>query len=135
MHLKLVGGHSCHRPVYNVRRRFAEVAMKALPFLFVFLAVSNAFAQSDFPIRDFTKSPTEHIINRIDDPIIVPSVRGVITLQSGDSVLEGALFEIEVPGARRPFEKPPPTVGVSSGLAMSGQAPTISKPLRMVFNR
>lgn len=44
-------------------------------------------------LHEFTKSPTEHIINELEHPIEVRSVRGFITY-SGGHPLANAIFEI-----------------------------------------
>jgi hypothetical protein len=49
---------------------------------------------------DFTKSPTEHIINQIDEPFVVRSVTGVISRQQGGP-LPDVVFEIQGPGTGR----------------------------------
>lgn len=49
-------------------------------------------------LKGFTKSPTEHIISRIDDPITVSSVRGSVVFSGKDEPLKGVVFEIRGPG-------------------------------------
>ncbi|MCL6566971.1 MAG: carboxypeptidase-like regulatory domain-containing protein [Acidobacteriia bacterium] len=49
-------------------------------------------------LKGFTKSPTEHIITRIDDPITVSSVRGLVVFSGKDEPLKDVLFEIRGPG-------------------------------------
>jgi hypothetical protein len=57
---------------------------------------------SSFPdISDFTKSPTEHIINQVYEPFQVKSVRGTITFYGSDEGVPKVLFEIEGPGSQR----------------------------------
>jgi hypothetical protein len=59
---------------------------------------------SSFPdLSDFTKSPTEHVINTIDQPFHVHTVDGVIGTVSDDYPPgpAGIIFEIEGPGAER----------------------------------
>ena len=48
---------------------------------------------------EFTKSPTEHIINKIDEPFVVRSVKGIISRQTGATPepLPNVLFEIKGP--------------------------------------
>jgi hypothetical protein len=57
-------------------------------------------AQEGTVVGDFTKSPTEHIINQIETPFQVASVRGVIAREGGfEEPLGGVLFEIQGPGS------------------------------------
>jgi hypothetical protein len=57
---------------------------------------------SSFPdISDFTKSPTEHIINEVYEPFQVKSVGGTITFFGSDDGVPEVLFEIERPGTQR----------------------------------
>ncbi|MFZ0980961.1 MAG: prealbumin-like fold domain-containing protein [Candidatus Acidiferrales bacterium] len=64
-------------------------------------AVSAAHQQGT--VGDFTQSPTEHIIDRIDQPFVVRSVKGVIGRRTDGPplALQGVLFEIQGPGAER----------------------------------
>src|ERR1700735_2702154 len=51
---------------------------------------------------DFSKSPTEHIIVRMEEPFVVRSVNGlIIREQSNKELLTGVLFEIQGPGDER----------------------------------
>jgi hypothetical protein len=63
--------------------------------------------QQNATLGDFTKSPTEHIINQIEDPFVVQSVKGVISRQtSGPSEpLQNVLFEIQGPDADREIRR------------------------------
>jgi hypothetical protein len=57
---------------------------------------------SSFPdISDFTKSPTEHVINQVYEPFHLKSVAGTITFQMSDEGVPKVLFEIEGPGPQR----------------------------------
>jgi len=57
-------------------------------------------------LGDFTRSPTEHIINQIDDPFVVRSVRGSIVLNGGyEDALADVLFEIQGPGNDKKIRK------------------------------
>lgn len=60
-------------------------------------------AQEKSTVGDFTKSPTEHIINQIEQPFVVRSVQGTVSRQTGGPVepLANVLFEIEGPGTDR----------------------------------
>jgi hypothetical protein len=49
--------------------------------------------------KGFTKSPTEHIISRLDEPITVYSVRGKIIVKGNDDPLTEVVFEIRRPGS------------------------------------
>jgi hypothetical protein len=69
----------------------------------VFAVALVAKAQSQ--IGDFTRSPTEHIINRIDQPFVVRSVAGLITLPFGDGPLTYVLFEIQGPNTDRKIRR------------------------------
>ena len=55
-------------------------------------------------IGDFTRSPNEHIINEIDQPFVVRSVVGTITVQQ-DGPLAGVLFELQGPGTDRKIRR------------------------------
>ncbi len=66
--------------------------------LLVFAVSPQAKAQD--VIGDFTRSPNEHIINEIQQPFVVRSVAGTITVQRGGP-LASVLFEIEGPGTDR----------------------------------
>jgi hypothetical protein len=78
--------------------------MRVLAILFAFLASAPfVWAQnSSFPdISDFTRSPTEHIINQVYEPFQVKSVAGTITFYMLDEGVPKVLFEIEGPGTQR----------------------------------
>jgi hypothetical protein len=49
-------------------------------------------------LRDFTRSPTEHIINQLENPFLVRAVAGVIVLKGGGDPLPNALLELQGPG-------------------------------------
>jgi hypothetical protein len=49
-------------------------------------------------LKGFTKSPTEHIISRVDEPFAVSSVRGSVVFSGKDEPLKDVLFEIRGPG-------------------------------------
>ena len=63
-----------------------------------------ALAQDNFSTKDFTKSPTEHIINRIDEPFVVRSIRGYISDLAQEPVPE-VLFELQGIGPDRRIRK------------------------------
>ena len=57
-------------------------------------------------LGDFTRSPTEHIINQIDQPFNVRTVRGTIRRAVGDAgPLPDVLFEIQGPGADKQIRR------------------------------
>jgi Carboxypeptidase regulatory-like domain len=66
------------------------------------IAFSTNSQQADV-VGDFTRSPTENIINEIDQPFVVRSVTGKMTLEPDrpDEPLADVLFEIEGPGSER----------------------------------
>lgn len=49
-------------------------------------------------LRGFTRSPTEHIINRFDQPIRTSRFEGLVT-DSGGAPMEGVLVEVRGPGS------------------------------------
>jgi Carboxypeptidase regulatory-like domain len=54
--------------------------------------------QDKGPTGDFSKSPTEHIITRIEQPFVVRSLNGFINRNEGnEGPLKGVLFEIQGP--------------------------------------
>jgi hypothetical protein len=80
--------------------------MRAWILAFIVLAMGIAGGQEKTP-AGFTKSPTEHIINRIDEPFVVRSVAGIITRQTStiQEPLRNVLFEIQGPGADRKIRR------------------------------
>jgi hypothetical protein len=78
--------------------------MKTFLLMFV-LGVAAGTAQdtgkfTEGPLAGFSKSPTEHIINQIDEPFVVRSVAGVICFERSDNTcdpLRGVLLEIRGP--------------------------------------
>ncbi len=66
-----------------------------------------ATTQEKATVGDFTKSPTEHIINRIEQPFAVRSVKGIISRQTGGPTepLANVLFEIQGPGTDRKIRR------------------------------
>ena len=49
----------------------------------------------------FTESSTEHIINRLQSPLIVRTLRGTINVARGGDPLEGVVFEVRGPGSSK----------------------------------
>lgn len=76
--------------------------MRAWLLTFIVLAMGIAGGQEKTP-SGFTKSPTEHVIDRIDQPFVVRSVAGIITRQTSavQEPLRDVLLEIQGPGADR----------------------------------
>lgn len=81
--------------------------MRALFLMWVIVIVAVAVAQEKATVGDFTKSPTEHIINQVDRPFVVQSVRGIISRQTGGPTepLQNVLFEIQGPGTDRKIRR------------------------------
>src|SRR5215469_4546127 len=72
--------------------------MKTGLFLCV-LGMAVAYAQDKDKLGGFTKSPTEHIINKLEEPFEVRSVSGVVMRQGGEQEpLRDVLVEIKGPG-------------------------------------
>lgn len=62
---------------------------------------ASGFAQERFQsgeFKGFTKSPTEHIISRVDKPITLATVRCTIVLKGKDEAIKEVVFEIRGPG-------------------------------------
>jgi hypothetical protein len=80
----------------------ASDSTRAVLFLFIVLTTGIAGGQEKTP-SGFTKSPTEHVIDRIDQPFVVRSVAGIITHQPSavQEPLRDVLFEIQGPEADR----------------------------------
>jgi Carboxypeptidase regulatory-like domain len=71
-----------------------------------FATTSLGTAQDKASVGDFTKSPTEHIINRIARPFVVRSIRGSVIRREGfREPLAGVLFEVHGPDAARKIRK------------------------------
>lgn len=81
--------------------------MRAWLLTCVMVVCAAATAQEKTTVGDFTKSPTEHIINQIDQPFVVQSVKGFISRQSAGPTepLSDVLFEIQGPGADRKIRR------------------------------
>ncbi len=78
--------------------------MKLICLLLFAIAVNPA--QNKSPVGDFTKSPAEHIIIKIDQPFVVRSIKGtVIQKESSREPLASVLFEIQGPGANRKIRR------------------------------
>jgi len=78
------------------------------PWLLVCIITITALGrpQEKATIGDFTKSPTEHVINQIEQPFFVRSVAGVISRKQGDQgPLPDVLFEVQGPGTDRKIRR------------------------------
>lgn len=77
--------------------------MRAWTLIWVIFVGVLTVAQDKPTIGDFTKSPTEHIINQIEQPFVVRAVKGIISRQTPGPTepLANVLFEIEGPGTDR----------------------------------
>jgi Prealbumin-like fold domain len=63
-------------------------------------------AQDKATAGDFTKSPTEHIINQLDQPIVARSMRGVVSRKEGQhEPLPYVLFEIQGPNTGKKIRR------------------------------
>src|SRR5215471_724119 len=77
-----------------------RVMSKWLVFMILGIAVSYS-AQERFQsgeFKGFTKSPTEHIISRVDEPVTVSSVHGTVVFKGKDDALKQVIVEIRGPG-------------------------------------
>jgi Carboxypeptidase regulatory-like domain len=81
--------------------------MRAWFLMWAVVLIAVATAQEKATVGDFTKSPTEHIINRIEQPFVVQSVKGIITRQTGGPTepLANVLLEIQGPGTDRKIRR------------------------------
>jgi hypothetical protein len=72
-----------------------------------FVCAPFVWAQnSTFPdISDFTKSPTEHVINQVNEPFQVKAITGAIKFQMIDEGAPKVLFEIEGPEPQRTIRR------------------------------
>jgi hypothetical protein len=74
--------------------------LRRLALVFLGIAVSclaqDRFQDGEF--KGFTRSPTEHVIIRMDEPIVVPSVRGTVVIKGKNDALKEVVFEIRGPG-------------------------------------
>jgi carboxypeptidase family protein len=89
-------------PFDHSKAGMTVVKLSGIAVTLVVCASSLAGQDSSFPdLSSFTKSATEHIINQIDKPFEVKSVKGTISMERSDNRLAGVLFEIEGPGSDR----------------------------------
>lgn len=74
--------------------------------ILVIAATAPGIAQDRATVGDFTKSSTEHIIDKVEHPYVVRSVRGIISRKQGDEgPLPNVLFEIQGPGTERKIRR------------------------------
>jgi len=72
----------------------------------IIAATAMGTAQEKASTGDFTKSPTEHIINQMEQPSVVRSIQGIIIRKEGlREPLADVLFEIQGPGADKKIRK------------------------------
>lgn len=81
--------------------------MRAWLLMWMVLIGTISAAQQKAIVGDFTKSPTEHIINRIKRPFFVQSVKGLISRQTTGPTepLQDVLFEIQGPDHDRKIRR------------------------------
>src|SRR6266850_3936894 len=77
--------------------------MKTISIMVSLMIATTALGAAQLTATDnFTKSPTEHIVNQIEQPFLVGSVSGVIIRKEGyREPLPNVLFEIEGPAPER----------------------------------
>ncbi|MGA9061727.1 MAG: carboxypeptidase regulatory-like domain-containing protein [Terracidiphilus sp.] len=78
--------------------------MKIATLLICLVFAVAPAAKPQGQVGDFTWSPSEHIIDEIDQPFVVKSLMGMIAVQ-GDGPLAGVLFEIQGPGTDRKIRR------------------------------
>jgi hypothetical protein len=70
------------------------------------LATALSLSQENSIVGDFTKSPTEHIIQQIDQPFEVKSISGTVLEKGGfHEPMAGVLFEIQGPDSDRKIRR------------------------------
>jgi hypothetical protein len=71
--------------------------MRTWLLILLVIVSTAAIAQQKTPVGDFTKSPTEHIINQIEQPFVARSVTGMISRETTGAIepLKNVLFEIQ----------------------------------------
>lgn len=80
--------------------------MKTTLLLICLVLVAAPKVTPQSQVGEFTRSPYEHIINESDQPFVVRSVTGLITLPKGDErPISGVLFEIQGPGTDRKIRR------------------------------
>ena len=69
----------------------------------VFMCRASLSAQQNDTVGDFTRSPTEHIINTVEQPFVVHSVKGLVRLHTSGRTepLKSVLLEIQGPDSDR----------------------------------
>jgi len=82
----------------RVARRPMRLSVHLLSLLVFLTVASTTQAAGQGYVGDFTKSPTEHVINQIEKPFVVSSVSGTISVEGNSDPLPIVLFEIQGPG-------------------------------------
>ncbi|MBZ5665450.1 MAG: carboxypeptidase-like regulatory domain-containing protein [Acidobacteriia bacterium] len=77
----------------------------AAALMFLVAVVGLGICQNEFSIEDFTRSPSEHVINRIEAPFVVRSIRGLTTSTGVREPFPGVLFELQGPVPNRAIRK------------------------------
>ena len=73
--------------------------MKELLLFWVIASIGYPTLSLGWTVEEFTRSPSEHIINEIEKPFVVRSVVGAISRAQGDrGPLPNVIFEIQGPG-------------------------------------
>lgn len=74
--------------------------------IFAVVATSLGIAQDKTAVGDFTRSPSEHIINWIEQPFCVRLVKGIVIHKEGNrDPLPNVLLEIQGPGRGRKIRR------------------------------
>ncbi len=107
--------------------------MRAWFLIWAVVLSAVATAQEKATVGDFTKSPTEHIINRIEQPFVVQSVKGIISRQTGGPTepLPNVLFEIQGPDTERKIRR---ATTDDNGRFKIGHVPTGSYKFKATLN-
>jgi hypothetical protein len=107
--------------------------MRELFLIWVIVVSAVAVAQEKATVGDFTKSPTEHIINQVDKTFVVQSVKGIISRQTGGPTepLQNMLFEIQGPGKDRKIRR---ATTDESGRFKMGHVPVGTYKFKITLN-
>jgi hypothetical protein len=71
---------------------------KALLFLLLPVLCSGQGRFTSGELKGFTRSPHEHIIDRLDDPFTVRCISGTVVFESDGRPMKGVLVEVRGPG-------------------------------------
>ena len=107
--------------------------MRALLLAWAIFFGVLAAAQEKATVGDFTKSPTEHIINHMEQVFVVRSVKGVVmrgTRGSADP-LRNVVFEIQGPGKNRKIRR---TTTDENGRFRIGRVPVGNYKFKATLN-